>query len=343
MSLTRARVLRRAVPLVVAALGLAACSGTADASSDAADVTLTVGFQTADYPELLAASGLFEDLPYTLDTPVIAGPAAQISALYSKATDIGLVGENTAAFEAANEDEPPGEGGPKIYTIAGVSYPGTPYPAPTVFVRAGSGIETIEDLRGRTVAYNFGGNIYAAYVKVLADAGLTVDDIEPVQLPDNQAAAASFVAGQVDAVVSSWPHLIKLVDAGEAVPLVTNEDIGLAGGAGFITRPDVLDDPAKLETARDFVGRLGRFYAEWYPEHHDEVVGIYTDVLKQSPQTAEIQFEAQRSGRLYRVGDPDFAAREQAIVEAAHAAGGVKHAHDVSAVFNPVFDDVAVP
>lgn len=323
--------------------GLSACSSADSANNDdPRNVTLTFGFQTADYPALLEASGLFEDLPYTLETPVIAGPAAQISALYSKATDFGLVGENTAAFEAANAENDLGNADPKIYTIAGLAYEGTPYPAPALFVKKSAGISKIEELRGHTVAYNFGGNIYAGYVKILADAGLTVDDIEPVQLPDNQAAAAAFAAGQVDAVVTSYSHVAKAIESGDAVQLTTNEEFGVKGGAGFITRPDVLADAGKLAAAEDFFARFSKLWSEWYPAHEAEVTSILQDVLKQAPDIAKINFENGKHGRLYRVGDPEFIASQQNIVKAAYAAGGVKHDYDIAKVFNPVFDHITV-
>lgn len=339
--------LRRVTALlstVLAGALLTAC-GTSDAPapSAAAPVTLVFGFQTADYPELLKASGRFEDLPYTLETPVISGPAQQIAALYSKATDVGLVGENTAAFEAANADEDWAVTGPRVYTIAGISAPDAPYPAPSLFVRTSSNIATLADLRGKKVAYNFGGNIYAGYVKVLAQAGLTVDDIEPVQLPDNQAAAAAFVAGSVDAVVTGYPQIKKVVDSGEAVRLATNTDLGIAGGAGFITRADVLEDPAKLAAIRDFFSRFSAFYSDWYPQNPATVEGVYQGVLKQSPDLARINFENGARTRFYPVGDPAFVQREQAIVDAAFAAGGVKHRRDVAIVFNPVIDPQTVP
>jgi sulfonate transport system substrate-binding protein len=331
-------------------LSLAACGSGDDESSaaaapgaDGSGVTLVFGFQTADYPALLAASGLFEDLPYTLETPVISGPAAQISALYSKATDIGLVGENTAAFEAANADSDLSSADPKVYTVAAVSYPNTPYPAPTLFVRKSAGINSLADLKGHSVAYNFGGNIYAGYVRFLAAGGLTIDDIDPVQLPDNQAAAAAFVAGQTDAVVSSFTQVAKLLDSGEAVPLADNTDVGVVGGAGFITRPDVLADPQKLAAAKDFFGRFSTYYSEWYPAHEAEVVKVYQDVLKQTPEIAKRNFETQKSGLLYKVGDPAFVKKQQDVVAAAYAAGGVKHDYDITKVFNPVFDEVTVP
>lgn len=326
---------------------LAACGGADSPAGpnpdDLSDVTLVFGFQTADYPELLKASGKFEDLPYTLETPVISGPAQQIAALYSRATDVGLVGENTAAFEAANADDDWSRTGPRVYTIAGISAPDAPYPAPSLFVRKASNIATLADLRGKKIAYNFGGNIYAGYVKVLAQAGLTVDDIEPVQLPDNQAAASAFVAGNVDAVVTGYPQIRKAVDAGEAVRLATNDDLGIAGGAGFITRADVVNDPAKLAAIRDFFSRFSAFYREWYPQNEAAVVGVYQSVLKQTPDLAKINFENGAKTRFYAVGDPGFIARQQAIVDAAFDAGGVKNKRNVAVVFNAVIDPQTVP
>ncbi|MBM2614227.1 ABC transporter substrate-binding protein [Actinoplanes sp. LDG1-06] len=331
---------------VITVLGatLSACGSEADASgNNSKETTLTFGFQTADYPALLEESGLFEDLPYKLETPVIAGPAAQISALYSQATDVGLVGENTAAFEAANAADDWNTTGPKVFTIAGFTAKNAPYPAPSLFVKKSANIQKLADLRGKSIAYNFGGNIYAGYVKVLANAGLTVNDIKPVQLPDNQAAAAAFSAGQVDAVVTGYAQIKRVVDSGEAVRLATNEDLGVDGGAGFITRPDVLDDPAKLAAVRDFFGRFSRFYREWYPANEAAVEKVLQSVLKQTPEVSKINWENGAKGRLYRVGDSAFIERQQKIVDAAFAAGGVKHQRDIKAVFNPIVDKESVP
>ncbi|GIM89808.1 ABC transporter substrate-binding protein [Paractinoplanes toevensis] len=324
---------------------LSACGDSASAADDdaAGQVTLTFGFQTADYPALLEASGLFKDLPYKLETPVIAGPAAQISALYSKATDVGLVGENTAAFEAANAADDWSKSKPKVYTIAGVTAKDAPYPAPSLFVRKSANINSLAELRGKSIAYNFGGNIYAGYVKVLANAGLTVKDIKPVQLPDNQAAAASFVAGQVDAVVTGYANVKRVVDSGEAVRLATNADLGVIGGAGFISRPDVLEDEARLAAVKDFFSRFSKFYSEWYPNNEAAVEKVYQTVLKQTPELSKINWENGAKSRLYKIGDPAFQKTQQEIVDAAFKAGGVKNERDISSVFNPVIDASAVP
>ncbi len=153
----RARRVTALTGALAAGLMLAACSSSSSSSSAAAgtsgsadpsatgsanlsNVTITFGFQTADNPALLKASGLFNNLPYKLNTPVISGPANQIAALNSKAIDVGLVGENTAAFQDANAATAWTASTAQVYEIAGYS-PGAnnPYPA-GVYVTTKSGI-----------------------------------------------------------------------------------------------------------------------------------------------------------------------------------------------------------
>jgi sulfonate transport system substrate-binding protein len=343
------------VSIVVASSLLAACSssqakdaggptGSGDpAAVDLSDVTLTFGFQTADYPALLEASGLFKDLPYKLETPVISGPAQQLAALYSKATDVGLVGENSAAFEAANAEQDWKASGPVVQTIGGITAVNAPYPSPSLFVRKSANIKTLADLRGKKFGYNFGGNIYAGYIMALYKAGLTVQDIEPVQLPDSQSVSAAFVNGDVDAIVGSYTAIQKAVDAGDAVQIATNTDLGVIGGAGFITRTEVLKDPAKLAAIKDFFGRFSKVYSQWYPANEAAVEGIYTTTLKQTPALAKLNWQNGEKTRFYKVGAADFIAQEQLITDQAFKAGGVKNKRDVTIVFNPVLDPIVVP
>ena len=91
--------------VAVLVTALSACGGGDPAAESGGGQTLVWGTQTADIPELLEASGLFEDLPYELDIPVINGPAQQLQALYSKIIDVGLAGASTAALELANASQ----------------------------------------------------------------------------------------------------------------------------------------------------------------------------------------------------------------------------------------------
>jgi len=322
-------------------------SGSADPSASGSvnlsDVTITFGFQTADNPALLEASGLFNNLPYKLSMPVISGPANQIAALNSKAIDVGLVGENTAAFQDANAATAWTASTAQVYEIAGYSPGATnPYPA-GVYVTTKSGINSLAGLKGHSIAYNFGGNVYAAYVKALYQGGLTVSQIKPEQFTDNQSAAAAFAAGHADAVVTSYSEIAQQVSSGQAKLLDTYSQLGVKGGAGFITRPDVLDNPGKLAALKDFFSRFSKFYSQWYPTHEAAVEQIYETVDHQTPAIAKITFESTAPSRFYKIGDPTFVQDEQLIVDGAYKAAGVKNDYNVSVVFNPVFDPDTVP
>ncbi|WP_072803583.1 PhnD/SsuA/transferrin family substrate-binding protein [Rhodococcoides yunnanense] len=337
------------IALVLAGGLVAACAGSNASSEEnsssfgtaSADTpTLTFGVQTADYPALFEKSGLFEDLPYKLDVPVISGPAAQISALHSKAIDVGLTGAGTAAVEAANQkDDPNVTGQAAIEAIAIYNQIDSPYPSPSLFVQKSAGIDTLADLRGKKIAYNVGGNIYAAYVIALFQAGLTPADVQPVALADNQAAAAAFVAGEVDAVLTTYGSVQRLLSTGDAVALPTNPELyTIVGGGSHITRPDVLDDPAKVDALRDFFGRYDTFWTEWYPAHKDEVIEVYRNELKQTEEIANINFDASATTRLLKLGDPELIAKQQLTVDQAFKAGGVKNQRDIAIAYNPIFD-----
>ncbi|MET0146417.1 MAG: ABC transporter substrate-binding protein [Ilumatobacteraceae bacterium] len=309
-----------------------------------ADVTVVYGFQTAEYPYLLKASGLFDDIPFKLDTPVLSGPQAQIAALYSGNIDVGLVGDNTAAFEWSNSDEDwtvPGAE-PAIYNIAGSTSPDQPYPS-GLFVRTDAGIDTLADLAGHSVGYNFGGNIYSAYVSALADGGLSEADIEPIRFDSSPLAATAFVQGDLDAAVTSYSLLKDLIDSGEAKLLASYDDLRVPGGSGFITRPDVLDDPAKLEALNDFFSRFTLLYSEWIPNNEAAYLEIQETVNKQTPEVAQINFDNLSVNRMYRVGDPEFIAKEQRIVDLAVAIGSLKYERDITGAYNPAFDDIVAP
>ncbi|SNQ50086.1 Sulfonate transport system substrate-binding protein [Frankia canadensis] len=303
--------------------GARATGGSGGSSLDLSGVTLKVGYQTADFPALLKASGLFEDTPYKFQIPVIAGPANQLAALYGKQIDVGQTGENTAAFEAANSATPwPADGAP-IQGFAVTWTPQAPYPA-AVYVTKKSGITSLAGLRGKKIGFNYGGNIYAEYVIALQKGGFALKDVQGVQFPSNQAAANAFLAGSLDAVVTSYSIVKKLVDSGDAIKIADNNTLGIIGGSGWIARTDALKDPAKLAAIKDFYGRLRTFYEKWIPTHEADYEKVLVSQVGQRPDVAKVNWENARHSTFYRIGDPKFLQIQQATVDAAFGYGGLK-------------------
>ncbi len=69
-----------------------------------------------------------------------------------------------------------------------------------VFVRAGSGIETLTDLKGRTLTYGFTSQVtIQRLVDGLLAAGGLSPDIKPVMVPNVLRGADEFVSGRADA------------------------------------------------------------------------------------------------------------------------------------------------
>lgn len=70
-----------------------------------------------------------------------------------------------------------------------------------VFVRADSDIETLADLRGRTLPGGYSSQQIAATMMdaIYASAGLSVDDVETVTVANTVAGADDFATGRVDA------------------------------------------------------------------------------------------------------------------------------------------------
>jgi len=84
-----------------------------------------------------------------------------------------------------------------------------------ILVHTDSGIDTLADLRGKKVAYTRGASPHMYLIRVLTEAGLTFNDIKPINatLPESLAALTT---GTIDATVVSAGYEKQLVDTGTA-------------------------------------------------------------------------------------------------------------------------------
>lgn len=329
-----------AIALTALMAAVTACGGGASNGSGGggSGVDIKVSYQTADFPALLKASGLFENLPYKYEVPIINGPASQLAALYGKQIDVGEAGDNTGAFEVANaatawtKESAPIQGFAVQYT------PDAPFPSPAVYVTKSSGIKTLADLRGKKIGYNYGGNIYAGYVVALEKGGFGPNDVQGVQFPANQAAANAFNAGDLDAVVTSYYLVKKKVDSGDAVLIADPKSLGIIGGGGWLARTESLNDPAKFDAIKDFFGRLRKVYEEWIPAHEAEYEKMLDTVLNQTPDVAKVNWQNNSHLTFYKIGDPQFLKIQQDIVNAAYKIGGLKTDADAGIGYTTILD-----
>ncbi|MFB4317077.1 ABC transporter substrate-binding protein [Actinomadura sp. 21ATH] len=193
--------------------------------------------------------------------------------------------------------------------------------------RAGSGIASPADLKGRRVALGHGSWQTTLLLFALDGAGLTWDDIEPV---DAYAGAADlFLGGEVDAWVGSYPALTRVEAEAELVTLVETEGLFSHRSLWF--------------TRRDFAER-----------HRDELAAIVAALqesdawIREDPAGAAALFAADDGGDVaawenalrrrpfgLRPVGAEFVAEQQRAADLFHAAGLIDREIDVAAAVLP--------
>ena len=258
------------ISLVVAGCGLS--DDEADTAIDSvriasnADVPagtkLVVAEQNAtqSLPWNLANAG--KDAPYGVEFADFSGGAAVIEALRSGAADIGSIGEAPVPIAVDS-------GVTDLVTVGLQANPGTSGGYYLV-AKPNSGVTTIEDLRGRRVAYPPGSGRHMITAALLKQHGLDLKhDVQPVELAGAEV-VPTFAAGAVDAAIVLGNQYYQL---GE--PPILGDGTGINTGIqSLIVRKDVLDDPVKATAIGDYVGRAIAAN-NWKDSHADEWINEY--------------------------------------------------------------------
>jgi sulfonate transport system substrate-binding protein len=318
---------------------LIAATTAVPAYAESAKPVLLVGFQDQTLPETVAASKVLEGAPYDVQWVTLTGPAAQLSALYSRAIDLGHMGDTSLIIEQGKAKEEWTPANVPLQIIAGWRTADKKYPPIVTVARAGSGVNSLADAKGHTWSNNFGGYNYLQYVLSLVKAGLTEKDIDSVRLADTTTSAAAFNAGKVDLFSGSTLGVVDAIEAGKAKILVNSDELDIPALNVFAARGDVLRDPAKKSQIADFVSRLRAYWA-WYPAHKAEIEAIFVEKLKQTPQRAKYVTAFQQSS--FVVLDDALVQREQRIAEVLQKSGVIASKIDVGVEFNRDFNTEAV-
>lgn len=158
-----------------------------------------------------------------------SGPPMNES-LASGDSDFGVIGDvpTVSAIAAGQENEVVA-----IAAQAADSY--------AVLVAADSDIETASDLKGKKIATVIGSTGHNLTQKFLNEEGLTIDDIELVNISAGDAATV-LANGDVDAVAIWEPTVTRLVDNGTAKIIAEGSDVGLAGTNTIVARKAFTQD-----------------------------------------------------------------------------------------------------
>ncbi|NLS15712.1 aliphatic sulfonate ABC transporter substrate-binding protein [Rhizobium sp. P40RR-XXII] len=220
-------------------------------SRAAAATALRIGWQKNSVLALAKRQGALEkrlsDRGISVEWSEFTSGPPLLEALGAGALDFGATGDVPPLFaQAAN--------GNLLYV--GI-YTGSPESS-AILVRKDSPIQTLADLKGKKVAFKRGSSAHNVAVKALRKGGLTISDIQPLDLTPPDASAA-FKTGAIDAW-SIWDPYLAIAEAdpdarilATARGIVDSFSYFLANGDFTKDNPqviiDVIDELAKVGAA----------------------------------------------------------------------------------------------
>ncbi|MEX2743427.1 aliphatic sulfonate ABC transporter substrate-binding protein [Rhizobium mongolense] len=166
-----------------------------------------------------------------------------LEALGAGALDFGATGDVPPLFAQA--------AGGHLYYVG--TYRGSPAGS-AILVRKDSPIKTLEDLKGKKVAFKRGSSAHNVTVKVLRKAGLTIDDVQPLDLAPPDAAPA-FKNGSIDAW-SIWDPYLAIAEADPETRILTTAEGIVPSYSYFLANQEFTD--ANGQVIVDVIDELGK-------------------------------------------------------------------------------------
>ncbi|MBM7652367.1 ABC transporter substrate-binding protein [Neobacillus cucumis] len=300
---------------------------TTKASADLSNVTLRVG-QTGwgTIQEALKASGL-DDTPYKVEYSVFQGGNLILEAMTAGHIDFGITSEIPPLFSALSQN------GDHSKVIA-IQQSNTLQQE--LVVAKGSEIKTVADLKGKKVAYVQNTTAHYFLIKMLEEAGLTWNDIRPVQLTTSDGLAA-LLGGKVDALASYGNAIISAHQNG-AKTLASAKDI-LSGDFQINALTDAISDPRKHAAIVDLLDRINQAN-KWERENPEKWAKIVATNTNQPYEQALKTFkegEEQRPTRVIPLTETKTES-QQDIANIFNSVGIINKKIDVNTFWSHEFD-----
>lgn len=247
---------------LILALSLALGMVVSVASAEAAEpVTLNVAYMpnygslwavmTAIEKGYLAEEGITVNLVEFADGPTI------IAAMESGSIDVGYIGQGAHKLCI--------NGRATIFALSHISNGDA--------LIGGKDVKTVEDLKGKKVAYSSGSSSEDILVNSLAKYGMTMSDIQAFDM-DASAIVTAMLSGGVDACATWSPNSLKIL---EEMPDATKLTDNMTFADTTVSLASWICMPNYAAEKRDVLLRFTRalFKAMDYAadEHYDEVSG----------------------------------------------------------------------
>jgi sulfonate transport system substrate-binding protein len=321
-------------------LGLAACGGGGDDEAAAgtagdasggrtlsgeeipAGITLRVGEQSPTAELSFELSGLNDDLPYEIEyVRFNSGPLTN-EGFAAGAIDVGSLGD-MPAIGAAARDLP--------VSVLGVTT--SDGPGSILMASPESGITSLEDLRGKRVAFTTGTAQHGLVLRALDSVGLDQSDVTQVDVP-LQDLPSVLESGDADASVISYEAEVKYTRAHpDAVRLTTAAELPGAGGYHLVADA-ALDDPDLALAVNDYFERRVRAQ-QWIVDNPDIwLEEFYVKERHQTPEDAAVVVEGTGDTRFVPI-TPELQQTHQDLADLLFEAGGLDEPVDVATIYRP--------
>lgn len=227
---------------------------------------LEVGDQSGLIQALLKAAGEDQQLPYTLDWHPFGTGTALMEALNAAAVDVGVVGNAPPVFAQAG-----------CFDVRVVAAAEGAQNNNALLVQGDSAINSAADLKGKRVAVAKGTSGHYLLLAALAEAGLTIKDVNVIYASPIDAQNA-FASGKLDAWAVWYPFVGQATSRGARVLLDGSRwpETGLNFTVASLA---ALKDEQKAEWLGDFIQRLARAQ-DWATAHPDAWAAALAQVTR---------------------------------------------------------------
>jgi sulfonate transport system substrate-binding protein len=302
----------------------ATSSPSASGSVNLSSVTLNVGDQKGTGAEaVLAAAGLLNTLPFKVSWSDFTSGPPMLEAMASGSVDIGGVGDAPPAFAAS--------GGEAIEIVGARTTNGD---QDALVVPKGSPITSLNQLKGKKIAYGSGSSGNYNLLTVLNKASLTTKAVTLVNLQPAEALAA-FTSGAV-AAWDIWPPYVQQVVAQDGARILAR---GPQYGSPYsfeVASKAAVANPEKAAAIKVYLATLDKAYA-WAAAHPaawatawGKASGLPTSIMN-----AAAEVDANTPAQITSA----TISAEQGVVNQFFAAGLIPNKVDISSYITSQFND----
>jgi sulfonate transport system substrate-binding protein len=239
--------------------------------SELSGVTLQVGDQKGGTEALLRAANALANLPYQITFSTFTSGPPQIEALTAGKIDFAVTGNTPPVFGAAANSKT------RVVSVWDGAAAGE-----QILVRTDSSINSVRDLRGKTILVAKGSAAHANALEHLADVGLRPKDVKLVFLQPADALSA-FANGQGDAWVI-WEPYTAQANLTLKVRSIGSAENGYWFGSASVR---ALTDPKRNSALADLLVRYERA-AQWARDNPSEWAKKYAKAVGLDLKIAEL-------------------------------------------------------